>query len=129
MDLDHWSETRGVLDAEGWGWGGKRRHVRGRRMFYGFNLSRALRGEIGSILLFSFIFVGLSFFLRSLDVGSRGTGNGAQVRDWMIDDGFRRIYGYFVPRRERILSPAREEQTRNTWLPFATSFLKFTIRE
>lgn len=87
------------------------------------------RGEIGSILLFSFIFVGLSFFSRSLDVGSRGTGNGAQVRDWMIDDGFRRIYGYFVPRRERILSPAREEQTRNTWLPFATSFLKFTIRE
>lgn len=68
-------------------------------------------------------------FLRSLDVGSRGTGNGAQVRDWMIDDGFRRIYGYFVLRRERILSPAREEETRNTWLPFATSFLKFTIRE
>lgn len=87
------------------------------------------RGEIGSILLFSFIFVGLSFFSRSLDVGSRGTGNGAQVRDWMIDDGFRRIYGYFVLRRERILSPAREEETRNTWLPFATSFLKFTIRE
>lgn len=87
------------------------------------------RGEIGSILLFSFIFVGLSFFSRSLDVGSRGTGNGAQVRDWMIDDGFRRIYGYFVPRRERIFSPAREEETRNTWLPFATSFLKFTIRE
>lgn len=81
----------------------------------------------GSILLFSFIFVGLSFFSRSLDVGSRGTGNGAQVRDWMIDDGFRRIYGYFVLRRERILSPPREE--RNTWLPFATSFLKFTIRE
>lgn len=59
------------------------------------------RGEIGSILLFSFIFVGLSFFLRSLDVGSRGTGNGAQVRDWMIDDGFRRIYGYFVLQLEK----------------------------
>lgn len=43
-------------------------------------------------------------------MGSRGTGNGAQVRDWMIDDGFRRIYGYFVSRRERILSPAREEE-------------------
>lgn len=59
------------------------------------------RGEIGSILLFSFIFVGLSFFSRSLDVGSRGTGNGAQVRDWMIDDGFRRIYGYFVLQLEK----------------------------
>lgn len=128
MDLDHWSETRGVLDAEGWGWGGKRRHVRGRRMFYGFNLSRALprRDRFDPLIFFYWL---VFLFSRSLNVGSRGTGNGAQVRDWMIDDGFRRIYGYFVPRRERILSPAREEETRNTWLPFATSFLKFTIRE
>lgn len=34
-------------------------------------------------------------------MGSRGTGNGAQVRDWMIDDGFRRIYGYFVLQLEK----------------------------
>lgn len=71
MDLDHWSETRGVLDAEGWGWGRKRRHVRGRRMFYGFNLSRALprAEEIGSILLFSFI--GWSFFFYGASMWDR----------------------------------------------------------
>lgn len=70
MDLDHWSETRGVLDAEGWGWGGKRRHVRGRRMFYGFNLSRALprRDRFDPLIFFyfrwSFFFYGASMWDR-----------------------------------------------------------------
>lgn len=62
MDLDHWSETRGVLDAEGWGWGGKRRHVRGRRMFYGFNLSRALRRDRFDPLIFFYFRWSFFFF-------------------------------------------------------------------
>lgn len=72
MDLDHWSETRGVLDAEGWGWGGKRRHVRGRRMFYGFNLSRALpRAEERSVRSSYFLLFSLVFFFYGASMWDR----------------------------------------------------------
>lgn len=75
-----------------------RRHVRGRRMFYEFNLS--LFAEIFAIVdPLSFLF---HWFFSPRCGIAREEQETEQVRDWMID-GFRRIYGYFVPRRERIL--------------------------
>lgn len=97
-----------------------RRHVRGRRMFYGFNLSRSLRSSRLSIL-FLFFFIG--FFSPRCGIARE-----EQETAWsfeMIDDGFRRIYGYFVPRRERILFTEREilEQIQILVCPSLRAFL------
>lgn len=97
-----------------------RRHVRGRRMFYEFNLS--LFAEIFAIVdPLSFLF---HWFFSPRCGIAREEQETEQVRDWMID-GFRRIYGYFVPRRERILFTEREilEQIQILVCPSLRAFL------
>lgn len=71
-------------------WGGlereERRHVRGRRMFYGFIICRVVSPRAEErFLYFPLIFLLFFFFLRSLDVESRAR-NRKRRADSRLDD-------------------------------------------